>query len=137
MKINTKIRYAVRAMYEIASSNDENGILQKEIAKNQKLSLKYLDHIISALKVKGLISNKKGKRSGLILLKKPEDITIYDIFRAFEADISIVECIKGVEDCELITTCPVYDFWNILNDRIISTLKSETLQDIVNRKDNN
>ncbi len=135
MRVNTKIRYAVRAMYEIASNKDENGILQKEIAESQKLSLKYLDHIISALKARGFINNKKGKRSGLILLKKPEEITMYDIYRAFETDISIVECVRESAGCDLIEDCPAYDFWKKLNNQIIDTLKSETLYDILNRSD--
>ena len=36
---------------EIALSDSENGIYQKDIAKNQNISYKYLDHIITALKV--------------------------------------------------------------------------------------
>ncbi len=133
MRINTKIRYAIRAIYEIALNNDEDGILQKDIALSQNLSLKYLDHIISALKARGLINNKKGKRSGLVLSKKPEEITMYDIYRAFENDISIVECVREPVDCHFIDDCPSYDFWKRLNGRIIETFKSETLHDILNR----
>ena len=134
MRVNTKIRYALRAMYEIASNKDENGILQKEIAKSQNLSLKYLDHIISALKARGLINNKKGKRSGLILRHDPKDITIYDIYRAFETDMAIVECLNEPVGCDLIENCPTYDFWKKLNNQIIETLKSETLYDILTRQ---
>ena len=42
MKINTKIRYGLRTMIEIANAQDDNGVLQKDIAKNQNISLKYL-----------------------------------------------------------------------------------------------
>ena len=133
MKVNTKIRYAVRAMYEIAVSQKENGILQKEIAESQKLSLKYLDHIVSALKARGLIINKKGKRSGLVLLKRPEEITMYDIYRAFESDVCIVECLREPAGCDLNGNCPAYSFWDKLSNQIIKTLKSETLLDIINR----
>ena len=133
MRVNTKIRYAVRAMYEIAACEDKNGVLQKEIVERQKLSPKYLDHIISALKAKGLINNRRGKRSGLVLLKKPEDITVYDISRAFESEVSVVDCVIEPTSCEKNETCPVYDFWKRLNDQIITTLKSETLRDILNR----
>jgi DNA-binding IscR family transcriptional regulator len=62
MKINTKIRYGLRTMLEIAKAPDNEGILQKDIAKNQNISLKYLDSIISSLKLKGLIHNSKAPR---------------------------------------------------------------------------
>jgi len=61
MKISSKVRYGLRTMIEIAASTDSDGILQKDIAKNQNISNKYLDPIISALKLKDLISNSKGK----------------------------------------------------------------------------
>ncbi|HBK42488.1 MAG TPA: Rrf2 family transcriptional regulator, partial [Porphyromonadaceae bacterium] len=64
MKINSKIRYGLRTMIEIACCKEPTGILQKDIAKNQNISVKYLDYIISALKLKGLISNTKGRGSG-------------------------------------------------------------------------
>ena len=54
-------------MYEFTSNKNGNVILQKEIAENHKLSLQYLDYIISAIKARGIVINKKGKRSGLIL----------------------------------------------------------------------
>ena len=48
-------------MIEIAQNDSDNGIYQKDIAVNQQISNKYLDHIIHALKVSELIF-KKGKR---------------------------------------------------------------------------
>jgi DNA-binding IscR family transcriptional regulator len=48
-------------MIVIAKAPELEGILQKDIAENQDISLKYLDSIISSLKLKGLIVNVRGK----------------------------------------------------------------------------
>jgi len=80
MKINTKIRYGLRTMIEIALNENQSGVLQKDIAKNQQLSEKYLDQIIASLKVSGLIVNAGGKKSGYILNKPLSEIKIYDIY---------------------------------------------------------
>ena len=91
MKISTRTRYGVRTMIEIAKGHPDRGVFQKEIATNQLLSLKYLDHIIHALKTARLISNTKGKKSGYVLTRKPSEITVFDIHRAFEPGICLVE----------------------------------------------
>ncbi|MDD2280898.1 MAG: Rrf2 family transcriptional regulator, partial [Bacteroidales bacterium] len=104
MKINTKIRYGLRAVIEIACSNDPGGVLQKDIAINQEISLKYLDSIISSLKVKGIITHAKGKGSGFKLTRKPEEITVYDVYTAFEP-IVIVDCINDMGFCDRSRNC--------------------------------
>lgn len=50
---------------DIAKADQETGIFQKDISENQKISIKYLDHIIHSLKIAGLIINIKGKKKWL------------------------------------------------------------------------
>jgi Rrf2 family protein len=87
MRFSTKTRYGIRAMIAIAEADQSKGILQKDIARNQDISNKYLDQIILGLKVAGLINNIKGHKSGYILTRDAETITIYDIHCAFEPGI--------------------------------------------------
>ncbi len=54
MKINTKVKYGMRTMVELALEKNREGIFQKEISKNQDISIKYLDQIIASLKASGL-----------------------------------------------------------------------------------
>jgi Rrf2 family protein len=118
-------------MLEIAISEFDNGIYQKEIAKNQSISYKYLDQIISALRVAGLISKAGGQKSGYILTRKPTEITILDIHNAFEPGISVVDCVSMNGHCERERFCAMYGFWNKLNNLIINYFKSTTLQDLM------
>jgi Rrf2 family protein len=122
-------------MIEIAKSEDGVGVFQKEIAKNQGISLKYLDHIIHALKADGLITNVKGKKSGYILTRKASDITIYDIHNAFENGICVIECQTFDFKCEMMDSCLSRNFWHGLNEIIVDYFKSTTLLDLVNSPD--
>ncbi len=112
MRVNSKIRYGLRTMIEIASSTNPSGMLQKDIAKNQNISLKYLDSIILALKMKGLIINSKGKGSGYRLTRTPENITMLDIYTAFE-QITIIECINNRDFCDRsMHNCKGRNYWH-------------------------
>lgn len=131
MKISSKVRYGLRTMIEIAASTDSDGILQKDIAKNQNISNKYLDPIISALKLKGLISNSKGKGSGYILTRTPEKISILDIYTAFE-QIDVYECINNLNYCERSThECKGCNFWKIFKSDFENMLAQKTLAEVI------
>ena len=123
-------------MLEIASTDNSKGTFQKDIAENQMLSVKYLDHIIHALKASNLICNTKGKKSGYILTRKPEEITVFDIHRAFEPGICLVECLSGHYSCNLSEGCLTKGFWGELNNMIIKYFKSVTLADLLRNRIN-
>jgi len=135
MKINTKIRYGVRTMVELALEKNQKGIFQKEISKNQDISIKYLDQIISALKASGLIQNAGGGKSGYLLTRKPEEISVYDIYKAFESDLRIIDCLGSNSTCNRKHQCAAQEFWTGLNDHIIDYLESETLDNLAAKQE--
>ena len=118
-------------MIEIANCPDDNGVLQKDIAKNQNISLKYLDSIISSLKIKGLITNSRGRGSGYRLTRAPKDISMYDIYTAFE-QIEVVECINNKGFCERSQhDCKANNYWNEFGKEFIKMLTNKTLDEII------
>ncbi len=121
-------------MIEIAKGGPERGVFQKDIAINQELSLKYLDHIIQSLKTAHLICSTRGRKSGYVLTRKPSEITIFDIHRAFEPGICLVECLSGNFKCNLNEHCKAQGFWGQLNNLVTGYFKSVTLEDLMNGK---
>jgi Rrf2 family protein len=134
MKISTRTRYGIRAMAEIASETSGKGVYQKDIAKRQGISLKYLDTIIQSLKTANLIVNAKGKKSGYILTRDPKDITMLDIHNAFENSICIIDCLSPHVQCQRQATCNARNFWSDLNSIILGYFESITLQDMMGKK---
>ena len=133
MKINTKVRYGLRTLIELALHDSEGGMLQREIAINQKLSDKYLDSIISSLKASGLIINVGGKKSGYLLNRPPSEITIYDVYRTFEPELSIIHCVNKPVTCFVSRICVANDYWQDLNKMITKHLKKTTLEMIIKK----
>lgn len=120
-------------MLEIALNKSPGGVFQKDIAKNQEISLRYLDHIIAALKTAGLITTVRGRKSGYVLTRDPSKITLYDIHNAFEPGINIVDCLAITKECERELKCASKFFWDELNSIIVNYLKSHTLADLEKR----
>ncbi len=137
MKFNTKTRYGLRTMLELAvNADNDEGTFQKEIAKNQDVSVKYLDHIIADLKAAGLVVNVGGKKSGYRLNKPAEEITIYDIYLAFEDELAIIDCLKIKGECPKEGTCVLKEYWCDLNQSIRSSMVSQNLKELAEKHRN-
>lgn len=134
MKVNTLQRYGLRTMIEIARDEEQCGVFQKYISQRQKISFRYLDHIIRGLKTAGLIRNKAGKKSGYILAKPASRITVLNIMNAFQTDVLIVNCVDPGIECKLKTVCIANQFWGGLNNLIKDYLQETTLQSLLNQQ---
>ena len=121
-------------MLELALHEEkEEGILQKEISENQAVSVKYLDHIIADLKAAGLVANVGGKKSGYRLNRPAAEISILDIYLAFEDDLAIIDCLQAHGHCPRKKTCVLKDYWTGLNHTIRSSMESQNLNDLVDK----
>lgn len=118
-------------MLEIALDESGTGVYQKDISIRQNISVKYLDNIIASLKTAGLITTTRGRKSGYRITRQPADIRIIDIYRAFEPEISIVDCMSSNYICDQDCTCGAKEFWEGLNETIIRYFQAHTLADLV------
>jgi len=135
MIITTKVRYGFRALVEIASVPDNMGITQKDVACNQNLSVKYLDHIIKGLMTAQLITHRNGRNGGYSLALPPNKITVYMVYRAFESELCLVECLQNNTCSRQENECNSQSVWKELNKQIMLFMKGITLQDVLDGKD--
>lgn len=132
MKFSTRTRYGIRTMLEIGLHYEKGGILQKDIANNQEITFRTLDHLIHALKAADLITNSNTLSPTYTLTRPPSQITMLDIHHAIEPLICIVDCVSVHFSCEKSENCSAKNFWCGLNDQIIRYFKSVSLQDMIN-----
>lgn len=135
MKFNTKTRYGLRTMIEIAMHGEDKGVFQKEISERQEISFKYLDQIIASLKASGLIVNSEGRNSGYVLSREASGINVYDVFKSFEHELMIIDCLKGEGQCSREGKCATREFWYGLNDLIVKYLESTNLKDLAEKQE--
>jgi len=121
-------------MIELAMPDRDKGILQKDISMNQNISMKYLDHIVAHLKAAGLIINVAGKKSGYRLTRSADRISVYDIYRAFKHDLSIIDCLSEEGFCRRDKMCAARYFWDKLNRKIINYMESVNLSDLSDKQ---
>lgn len=118
-------------MADLAENFGGKSVFLKDIAKREEISEKYLSIIIIPLRGAGLIQSTRGAHGGYTLAKRPEEITIQDIFDALEGKICLVDCVENPQECPRVGICPTRDVWSVLGEKIKETLSSFTLADLV------
>jgi len=131
MKLSTRSRYGVRMMADLAENFGKKPIFLKDIAKREEISEKYLSIIVIPLRGAGLIQSTRGAHGGYTLAKRPEEISVQDIFDALEGKICLVDCVENPQECPRVGICPTRDIWSVLGEKIRETLNSVTLADLV------
>ncbi len=131
MKLSTRSRYGVRMMADLAENFGKKPVFLKDIAKREEISEKYLSIIVIPLRGAGLIQSTRGAHGGYTLAKRPEEISLQDIFDALEGKVCLVDCVDNPQECPRVGICPTRDVWSILGEKIRETLNSVTLADLV------
>ena len=98
MKMSTKGRYAVRILLSIARYQKNGPVSKKVIAEEELISADYIEQILVPLKNEGLVVGLRGVKGGFRLAKDPAKITVYDILRASEGELTLVDCERN--DCK-------------------------------------
>ncbi len=134
MRLSTRSRYGTRLMLELALNYNKGNVLLKDIAKVEDISEKYLSHLVIPLKASGLISSSRGAHGGYRLAKSPSLITVKDIVKTLEGNLSPVECVKNPSVCGRVSDCVTRDIWKMLDEKISDTFSSITLKDLIKSK---
>lgn len=124
-------------MFQLALNYGNGPMLLKDIAEQEDLSVRYLEHLVPPLKTAHLIYATRGARGGYSLAKNPREITLKDIIQVLEGSLYPSECVKSPEVCDRSRFCITRDVWAELEQTISATLASHTLMDLVNQYKNN
>ena len=134
MKLSTKGRYAVRAMFDLAQHYDGGLVMVKDVAIRQGISERYLEHLFLSLKKAGLVNSLRGARGGFVLSRPPAEIKLLEIVRISEGPTALVDCVDNAGICPRSPKCVTRDVWLEVQSAIDGVLSSQTLQDLIKRQ---
>ena len=132
MELNTKGRYAVMAMADLASQDAAETTPLPAIAERQQISIAYLEQIFIRLRRAGLVESARGRAGGYRLARPAGEIVIADIMAAVEEDTRMTRC-RGDDGSPCLPghRCLTHDLWEALGAQIAGFLATVTLKDVL------
>jgi Rrf2 family protein len=131
LELNTKGRYAVMAMADLAKNGEGAAIPLSAIADRQNLSLSYLEQIFLRLRRAGLVESERGRTGGYVLGRPADTIRISEIMQAVDEETRMTRCLDGDVGCLGEERCLTHGLWHALGGHIAAFLSSVTLQEVL------
>ncbi len=132
MKLSTKGKYGVKALFELAMYEGTGPVSLKSIAERQGLSEHYLEQLAAPLRKAGLITSVRGAQGGYVLSRPSSQITVGDVIRVLEGPIGFTDCSEEghpAPDCA--ADCTLHGVWEKVTRQIVAVIDSISLADLV------
>jgi len=134
LKLSTRGKYGFRAILELAINYGSGPIPLKNVSERLDLSQKYLEQLVTSLKLAGLVKSVRGAHGGYALAKHPSEIRLSEVIRTLEGSIAPSECVNDSEVCPRSKSCVTRSVWAKMKDAMNGVLESTTLQDLVEQQ---
>jgi Rrf2 family protein len=132
VELNTKGRYAVTAMADLAKFGAGGAVPLSAIAERQHISLAYLEQLFAKLRRAGLVQSERGRAGGYRLDRPAEKISVAEIMRAVDEGVRMTRCAgEDAAPCVPGARCLTHGLWDALGEQITWFLESVTLAEVI------
>ncbi len=134
--ISKKMKYALKALIHIANHQDTEGYVKAhDIAEQGQVPKKFLEQILLDLKKGRIINSKQGNVGGYYFVKKPENVTLADVYRLIDGPIALVPCAsknfyEPCHDCPDETTCSIRHALIQVRDETLKVLEKKNIAEL-------
>lgn len=133
-----KDQYALRAVYELAKRMGEGPTKISDIALAQAIPHRFLEVILNQLKGSGIVESRRGFYGGYLLAKRPDQVTVGDVFRYLKKDQNGSSCIACVSHkvCPFLERCAFRNLWHKVMAAAFHIYDETTMQDLLDANEN-
>lgn len=93
MRISAKGEYAAKAVLYLSLKYPQV-VKIHEIAESHNIPVKYLEHILLALKKAGVLESRRGVHGGYTLGRPPQQISVGEVLKVVDGKFSQASCIE-------------------------------------------
>jgi FeS assembly SUF system regulator len=122
--------YAVALLAQFALQPRQHSA--RELAAALHMPAPAVSKVLKTLARNGLLETHRGAKGGFTLARRPADITVAEVLRAFEGPFAMTECSSThVGACELESCCSVSGSWKRINNAVAEALEGINLAEMV------
>lgn len=134
--LSQKSQYAVRAVFELAKRYGNGPVKAAQVADAQYLPVRFLENILTQLRLARIIESVRGKEGGYRLSRPPRDVSVGEVIRLVQGPMAQVECVEagGEADCPLRYGCVLLPMWEKAHQAMMDVYDGSSFQDLVDQE---
>lgn len=130
MLLSKSCVYGLQATVLLASKKQNGYVTIRELSDELDISFYFLTKVLQRLTKEGILESYKGPNGGVKLARVSGQITFIDVVNSIDGNSQLSSCILGLPGCGVMTPCPMHDQWSQLKEKILTIMKSVTLEDL-------
>lgn len=132
MKLSARTRYAARILLELARNKSVSPMSAAVISQRTGISVQFIEQILKPLKHKGVTSSVRGAAGGHWLAKPADQVTLGDVVRIMEGEISLVAASNEKKNkTPHKEACPTHMAWQKVSRVLALELDSISIADLL------
>jgi Rrf2 family protein len=136
--LSNRTKYALKALIALARAENQEPVLIARLAEAERIPKKFLENILVELKGLGLVQSKMGKHGGYSLRRRPSEVMLGHVVRAFEGPLALLPCVsvtayRPCTDCRDEAACGLRLVMKDVRDEVAKILDSTSLADVLER----
>lgn len=130
MIYSATIEYAIRALAHIATLEEGERILARDLAEVTSVPRQFLGKILHRLARADLLNSAKGRGGGFRLSRPAGDVNVHNVVEALDGIDITQRCVVGLSDCNDEQPCPMHEEWKHFKRQLMEKVFAMTLAEL-------
>ncbi|MBI2371267.1 MAG: Rrf2 family transcriptional regulator [Deltaproteobacteria bacterium] len=130
MKLSRECEYGLEGLLFLAAQPPNAVLLLSEVAGARQLPQSFLAKIFQKLSQRGLLRSYRGATRGYALARRPEEISLREVFEAIEGPELFDRCVFWNKRCAEDHPCLLHGRWSHLKPQFVALMEQTHLGDL-------
>lgn len=137
MQLSMSGEYALRAMLHLCSEPYGTVFQISDIALKNEIPDNFLRKILPQLKKEGILKSQRGNGGGISLLRKPSEITPWEIVQIADGPVNLNKCLVHDYNCKREKYCSIHVLWLDTQQQIKLVLTNKNMEELAEQNKRN
>ncbi len=130
MRLTIYTDFALRVLIQVGLNDSELTTIN-DIAQSFDISKHHLMKVVNELSQKGYLETVRGRKGGIRLMRKPNDINIGQVVRDTEEKLDVIGCLSRRGYCRIERVCVLRGLLCDATEAFLAVLDAHTLADLL------
>jgi Rrf2 family protein len=121
-------KYALRAVAYMAANGNGHPVLSRTISNEMDIPQNFLSKIMHRLVQASYLTSSRGTKGGFRLIKKPQEISLYEIASLFMDFHEYKCCLLGPTTCD--GSCKIHSQKTPITSQFMNMLETTTIDQV-------
>jgi len=135
MQLTRAADYALRVLTFLATEPERERALLPDLAKATASPESFLSKVLQALTKARMVSSRRGKSGGFILLPRGLQASVKDVIEAIDGPIRLNICLSTGRSCPRKNSCVTHPVWIKAQEAMMEVLTSASIADLAGVED--